>query len=129
MGRQRRKKRPGLRKPGQQDATAAIFSNSSPRFWREFSPKTKKPRETLGGFRLRPFSRRARAAAPREGGLAYGCFKPITVAAAPPGVPPPPPFPAPQWKFSINCRWGGATKGVCSGGGVHSLCGGLLSSF
>src|SRR5437660_11663816 len=79
MGRQRRKKRPGLRKPGQQDATAAIFSNSSPRFWREFSPKTKKPRETLGGFRLRPFSRRARAAAPREGGLASGCLKPTEV--------------------------------------------------
>src|SRR2546429_3604389 len=107
MGRQRRKKRPGLRKPGQQDATAAIFSNSSPRFWREFSPKTKKPRETLGGFRLRPFSRRARAAAPREGGLAYGCFKPITVAGAPPVCTAFPPSPAAHLKINVNRGGGG----------------------
>ena len=44
-----------------------------PRFRRDFSQKTKKPRETPGGFRLRPFSRRVLASAPREGGLAYGC--------------------------------------------------------
>src|SRR5947209_20108557 len=105
MGRQRRKKRPGLRKPGQQDATAAIFSNSSPRFWGEFSPKTKKPRETLGGFRLRPFSRSARAAAPREGGLAYGCLKPITLAGPRPIRGALPPAPAAQW----NSR---ATRGA-----------------
>src|SRR5207302_11379564 len=104
MGRQRRKKRPGLRKPGQQDATAAIFSNSSPRFWREFSPKTKKPRETLGGFRLRPFSRRARAAAAREGGLAYGGCKPITVAGPGPARTALPASPGGRVEFSVGRR-------------------------
>src|SRR5215469_1163616 len=35
--------------------------------------ETKKPHETPGGLRLRPFSRRARPSAAREGGLADGC--------------------------------------------------------
>src|SRR5256884_8490356 len=125
MGRQRRKKRPGLRKPGQQDATAAIFSNSSPRFWREFSPKTKKPRETLGGFRLRPFSRRARAAAPREGGLAYGCFKPITVAGPRARLTGFPPSPAAPLKISGRPGGGGGQGGVFGGGGGIFLGGGV----
>src|SRR6266849_6113320 len=45
---------------------SVVFKNP-PRFRREFLLETKKPRETPGGFRLRPFSRRARASAPREG--------------------------------------------------------------
>src|SRR5215472_7631233 len=49
------------------------FFKIPPRFRRETPPQRKKPHETPGGFRLRPFSRRAQASAPREGGLAYGC--------------------------------------------------------
>ena len=37
-------------------------------------PKTKRPHETRWGSRQRPFSRRARPSAAREGSLAYGFF-------------------------------------------------------
>src|ERR1051325_10243594 len=57
---------------GRSRGGSIVFKNP-PRFRREILRETKKPHETPGGFRHRPFSRRARASAPREGGLAYGC--------------------------------------------------------
>src|SRR6266704_1475948 len=60
------------RAAGRSRGGSVVFKNP-PRFRREILRETKKPHETPGGFRPRPFSRRARASAPREGGLAYGC--------------------------------------------------------